>query len=102
MNDNKRAKWERVRRKGELRFVLLRGVLGVGLICFVLLDAAYRFLSWLSKPVPISPNPLLAFLAEAAFWMALGAFWGHWMWVRNEREYSKSYFEPKETSTLKV
>ncbi len=73
------AKWAITRKKGMLRFVLLYGVLGWGLITAVL----YSILMWLFSDIGlhrILPLSLLIFPVG-------GVLWGCIMWWLSERGY---------------
>ena len=72
------SKWEKIREKGFLRFVLLRGVLGWGLCTAVL----YSLIMWLISDVDIRwLLPLALFL-----FLIAGVLWGGFMWWFIERK----------------
>jgi hypothetical protein len=71
-------KWEVTRKRGELRWVLLNGVLLYGGALFVfnlLCDIVDHRQLW----------PSSAF--SAVFWIVAGAFFGDWNWNSRERRF---------------
>jgi len=75
-------RWEAVRKRGEIRWVLFRGVLGYGGTLFLfnlLFDIAYHKQLW----------PSTAF--GAVFWIIAGAFFGDWTWNSSERRFLRDH-----------
>jgi hypothetical protein len=75
------AKWERARRLGPVRFILLLGLLGVGVTAGVLFVAVE---TWTTD------QPFGSLVVEAiVVWPIVGLVWGVLMWLIGERSYRR-------------
>ena len=77
---SKWGKWEAIRAKGAVRFVVLYGVVGWGVLTAILFSAVMVF--FYSAPATIVPITFLLFPVG-------GVAWGAFMWWLNERAYAK-------------
>lgn len=97
------ARWERIRSKGSVHFVLLWGVLSCVAFGTVVEELGVRFLGMIRTPPLFAwSNPVFVFLDRAIPWMSIGVFVGLLSWTLNEREYQASRPGPIETRVLKI
>ena len=79
--DDPLARWARLRRKGPLRFILLRGVLGWGLVAALV----YSLVMWAVAGADLR---VLLPLSMVIFPIG-GVLWGAAMWWFLERRYQR-------------
>jgi hypothetical protein len=87
MNAKQRLRWEKTRTAGPIRFIMLYGVLGWGVLTGLLFSMIF--------PLYGPPNATfgkVAALAIPAF-AAGGLVWGAIMWIASERAYQKHRVE---------
>jgi len=75
-------RWEKVRQKGRLRFILLTGVAGWGLPMFAVM-------TFVVNRRPDSPPTPSFILVSAVIWALGGAVFGLSMWTISEKKYQK-------------
>lgn len=81
ITDRQAARWARTRRGGRLRFILLYGVLGWGVLAGII-AAALR--SW------VEHGSFAQHVARPVMVLAVtGVGWGAWMWRVGERGYRR-------------
>jgi len=78
--EKQRQSWEKIRKRGQLSFILYRGVLGWGGLMFLVMTATkvfvdHRRLSWFSM------------LVSALVWALAGYCWGLCVWSWTERRF---------------
>ena len=80
--------WEKLRRRGALHFVLIRGVIAWGGLMFAFFTLPPLMFDF---PWPIVLTPPLA-LKIAAVWIGCGLAWGGSVWWINEWLYRRHAF----------
>ena len=79
-------RWEAERKKGALRFILLKGLLGFGTLTYVCISVAFYFANWRILPLTLrgGGNPLFVLVC----FLIAGAVWGVVTWVLIEIPYA--------------
>jgi hypothetical protein len=73
--ERRRLRWLKTRQRGMLEFVLTRGVLGFGGLCFTIAIAAQIAADHSTRN--LSPGRLVLMVV---IWCVAGVFWGVWLW----------------------
>jgi len=81
ITDRQAARWARTRRGGRLRFILLYGVLGWGVLAGIIVAA----LRWWAEQGSLAQHVALSVIVFAV----TGVGWGAWMWRVGERGYRR-------------
>ena len=93
MNEKHDKKWEKIRSKGKFRFVLVYGILLLGLmpgaVAFMSSEVFDYFFDYQAFQTR-SENFTLKFILWLIFWSLVGLFNGFWMWNYREKEFSKT------------
>ncbi len=92
MNQIQKAKWERTRAKGKWRFVLLRGIIGFGVVMIVITGLMDHLLAYFHITSDISLKYFWQDLLtiRAPFLLLGGVVIGLIAWRRKESEYQEA------------
>jgi hypothetical protein len=82
-------KWDKTRRKGKYRFILLNGVAGWGLLMFIIMTAFFHIQKVGFRLNEIQGISCQIVLINALIWPIGGFVWGACVWSINERLYLK-------------
>lgn len=73
--ERRRLRWLKTRQRGMLEFVLTRGVLGFGGLCFAIATVGQIAADHGTRN--LSPGRLIVMVG---IWCVAGIFWGVWLW----------------------
>jgi len=85
-------RWETERKKGALRFILLKGLLGFGMVMYMGTSAAFYFAHWGTLPLTLrgGGNPLFALVC----FLIAGVIWAVVTWALIEIPYASHRRKP--------
>lgn len=86
MKSKQREKWAKTRSKGKLRFILVYGVLFLG-VSSAILSSIIKAIYYNNFSLQTFTSP--EFLVNLVCLLVGGYFWGHIVWNFNEKEYLK-------------
>lgn len=89
MKEKQARKWKKTRSGGQLKFVLLKGMLGWGVPVFVLMSFGGLYLPMIEFADDWSDITPRCLVGQAALWSAGGLVLGKSIWEFNERLYAR-------------
>lgn len=88
-NSAKASKWEKVRSRGKRHFVLIRGVLGWGLVMFLFMTVFSHFQKTGFKAPSFDDISITIIVINAVIWPIAGFVWGACTWSITDKSYLK-------------
>lgn len=90
MNEQQAERWEEIRVKGRVNYIINTGIIRWGLGTAILFTIIFTYLQKGGAGITFSNNDFVITLLIALIVFSIGGyFWGQWLWNKNMNKYVK-------------